>query len=63
MYYKDAQGQWQPVSGADKYGVEKAGLTEAIWHTVGYRRTPSAEEQNIKKFIDEVKFHNGDKHI
>ena len=23
MYYKDAQGQWQPVSGADKYGVEK----------------------------------------
>ena len=24
---------------------------------------PRAEEQNIKKFIDEVKFHNGDKHI
>lgn len=23
VYYKDAQGQWQPVSGADKYGVEK----------------------------------------
>ena len=24
---------------------------------------PRSEEQNIKKFIDEVKFHNGDKHI
>lgn len=24
---------------------------------------PRAEEQNIKKFIDEVKFHKGDKHI
>lgn len=24
---------------------------------------PRAEEQNIKKYIDEVKFHNGDKHI
>ena len=24
---------------------------------------PRADEQNIKKFIDEVKFHNGDKHI
>ena len=24
---------------------------------------PRAEEQNIKKFIDEVKFNNGDKHI
>lgn len=24
---------------------------------------PRAEEQNIKKFIDEVKFHNGDRHI
>ena len=24
---------------------------------------PHSEEQNIKKFIDEVKFHNGDKHI
>lgn len=24
---------------------------------------PRAEEQNIKKFIDEVKFHDGDKHI
>lgn len=23
VYYKDVQGQWQPVSGADKYGVEK----------------------------------------
>lgn len=23
VYYKDAQGQWQPVSGADKYGVEE----------------------------------------
>lgn len=23
IYYKDAQGQWQSVSGADKYGVEK----------------------------------------
>ncbi|WP_304953709.1 mannose-1-phosphate guanylyltransferase [uncultured Alistipes sp.] len=24
---------------------------------------PRSEEQNIKKFIDEVKYHNGDKHI
>ena len=24
---------------------------------------PRSEEQNIKKYIDEVKFHNGDKHI
>ncbi len=24
---------------------------------------PRSDEQNIKKFIDEVKFHNGDKHI
>ena len=24
---------------------------------------PRKEEQNIKKFIDEVKFHKGDKHI
>jgi len=24
---------------------------------------PRAEEQNIKKYIDEVKYHNGDKHI
>lgn len=24
---------------------------------------PRAEEQNIRKFIDEVKFHNGDRHI
>ena len=24
---------------------------------------PRAEEQNIKKFIDEVKYHNGDKHV
>ena len=24
---------------------------------------PRAEEQNIKKFIDEVKFQSGDKHI
>ena len=24
---------------------------------------PRSEAQNIKKFIDEVKFHNGDKHI
>lgn len=24
---------------------------------------PRSEEQNIKKFIDEVKFHNGDRHI
>ena len=23
IYYKDAQGQWQPVTGADKYGVVK----------------------------------------
>lgn len=23
VYYKDASGNWQPVSGADKYGVEK----------------------------------------
>ena len=24
---------------------------------------PRSEEQSIKKFIDEVKFHNGEKHI
>ena len=23
IYYKDAQGQWQPVTGVDKYGVVK----------------------------------------
>lgn len=23
IYYRDTQGQWQPVTGADKYGVEK----------------------------------------
>jgi len=23
IYYKDPQGQWQPVTGADRYGVEK----------------------------------------
>lgn len=23
IYYKDAQGQWQPVTGTDKYGVQK----------------------------------------
>lgn len=23
VYYKDAQGDWQPVTGADRYGVEK----------------------------------------
>jgi hypothetical protein len=23
IYYKDAQGEWQPVTSADKYGVEK----------------------------------------
>ena len=27
MYYKDAQGQWQPVSGADKYGGKRYGNT------------------------------------